>query len=125
VNYQTAAASYNVVKNHSGVQNATPHRLIDMLFEGLKERISQARGAMEYRNIELKGKKINSAIAILSGLRENLNKDEGGDVAENLDIVYSYVQSVLAKAHREDNSTLLDEASTLIDNIHSAWKEIA
>lgn len=124
MNYQSAAASYHGIKNQSGVENASPHRLIDMLFDGLSERITQAKGAMLYKNVELKGKKINGAIAIINGLRENLNKDDGGELAENLDGLYVYVQNILAKAHAENNENLLDEANLLIGNIHTAWKEI-
>jgi len=71
VNYQVAAASYSQVKHHSAVEDASPHKLIEMLFDGALERISQAKGAMEHGNVELKGHKINSAINIVNGLREN------------------------------------------------------
>lgn len=124
MNYQAAAHSYHNVRNQSGVENASPHRLIDMLFEGLQERITQAKGAIQYKNIELKGSRINSAISILNGLRENLNVDEGGEVAENLDTLYIYIQNILAKAHVENDADLLDQASGLIENVHSAWREI-
>ncbi len=124
MNYQNAAHSYHNVKNQSGVENASPHRLIDMLFEGLQERIIQAKGAMQFKNMELKGAKINSAISIINGLRENLNTDEGGELAENLDALYIYIQNILAKAHTENNTALLDEATVLINNVHTAWREI-
>ncbi len=124
MNYQSAAQSYNVVRNQSGVENASPHRLIDMLFEGLQERITQARGAIQYKNVEMKGSRINSAISIINGLRENLNTDDGGEIAENLDGLYVYIQKILAQAHVENNEVLLTEASELIENVHSAWREI-
>ncbi len=124
MNYQSAAQSYNVVRNQSGVENASPHRLIDMLFEGLQERITQAKGAIQYKNVEMKGSRINSAISIINGLRENLNTDDGGEIAENLDGLYVYIQKILAQAHVENNEVLLTEASELIENIHSAWREI-
>ncbi len=124
MNYQHAVSSYNGVKNHSGVESASPHQLIEMLMDGFQERIVQARGAMQYKNAELKGSRINSAIAIINGLRENLDKDSGGEIAENLDALYIYVQNILAKAHRENNVDLLDEASSLIENVQSAWKKI-
>lgn len=124
MNSQSAASSYNVVKNHSGVDSASPHQLISMLFDGVQERIVQAKGAIQYKNVDLKGKRINSAISIISGLRENLNTDEGGDIAENLDALYAYIQSIMFKAHLNNDIKLLDEASELIEDIRSAWKEI-
>jgi len=124
VNYQTAAASYNQVKAHSGVEDASPHKLIEMLFEGALERIAQAKGAMEHGNTELKGHKINGAINIINGLRENLNHDETGDISDNLELNYEYIGRVLSQAHIKNDPALLDEAYTLLNNIAGAWREI-
>ena len=124
MNYQVAAASYNQVKTHSAVEDASPHKLIDMLFDGLLERISQAKGAMVHKNVELKGKKINSAINIVNGLRENLNHDQGGELSQNLDGLYIYIQNVLSSAHASNDIAKLDEAATLVEDIASAWKQI-
>lgn len=121
---QFAVASYNNVKTQSGVEDASPHKLIEMLFEGLIERISQAKGAMQHGNVELKGKKINGAINILGGLRESLDTDNGGDLAENLNALYIYVQKILSQAHMGNDSSKLDEAGILISDIYSAWKQI-
>lgn len=125
MNYQAAAQSYNQVKTQSGVNDASPHKLIDMLYDGLLERISQAKGAMQHNNVELKGKKINGAINILGGLRENLDHAQAGEISENLDTLYIYVQTILAKAHSSNDIALLDEAGLLIKNVADAWKKIA
>ncbi len=125
MNYQVAAASYNKIKTHSAVDDASPHKLIDMLFDGALERITQAKGAMEHGNIELKGQKINGAINIVNGLRENLNHDNAADISENLEATYEYITRILSQAHAENDMKLLDEASTLLNNIAEAWKKIA
>lgn len=126
MNYQSAAASYNQVKTHSALESATPHRLIDMLYDGLLERISQAKGAIQHNNVELKGHKINSAINIVGGLRENLNHDEAesAEISANLDSLYVYITEILSKAHRTNDVALLDEASEHVQKIASAWKQI-
>ena len=95
-----------------------------MLYEGAIERIVQAKGAMEYGNIELKGSKINSAVSIVGGLRESLNTDVGGDLAMNLDSLYVYIQSLLSAAHIKNDAAKLDEAITLLGDLRSAWKQI-
>lgn len=125
MNYQVAAASYNKIKTHSAVDDASPHKLIDMLFDGALERIAQAKGAMEHGNIELKGKKINGAINIVNGLRENLNHDDATEISENLEATYEYITRILAQAHATNNAQQLDEAATLLSNIADAWKNIA
>lgn len=124
MNTQVALASYSKVNYGANVEIASPHRLIDMLFEGALERIIQAKGAMQYGNVELKGKKINDAVRIVGGLRENLNKEAGGDIAENLDALYVYIQSIMAKAHLNNDAKLLDEAGNLLGELRLAWKQI-
>lgn len=124
MNTRLALDSYSKVHYNANVEAASPHKLISMLFEGALERITQAKGAMQYGNIELKGKKINSAVAIVGGLRQSLDKDQGADIAENLDALYIYIQNVLARAHLKNDPALLDEASTLLAQLATAWKQI-
>ncbi|WP_045860438.1 flagellar export chaperone FliS [Teredinibacter purpureus] len=124
MNTQFAVDSYAKVHRQSNVEVASPHKLIDMLYEGALERIVQAKGAIQYNNIELRGKKINSAIAIVGGLRTSLDRDQGGDIAANLDGLYVYIQNILAKAHRNADAELLDEAAKLVGNMRDSWKQI-
>ncbi len=124
MNTQAALKSYAKVHYRANVEIASPHRLIDMLYEGAIERIVQAKGAMEFGNIELKGNKINSAVSIVGGLRESLNTDAGGDLAMNLDNLYVYVQGLLSAAHMKNDASKLDEAMVLLADLRSAWKQI-
>ncbi len=124
MNTQAAIKSYAKVHNRTNVEIASPHRLIDMLYEGAIERITQAKGAMEYGNVELKGAKINSAVSIIGGLRESLNPQEGGDLAMNLDNLYVYIQNLLARAHSDNDAGKLEEAATLLADLRDAWKQI-
>lgn len=124
MNTQTALKSYAKVQYRSDVEVASPHKLIDMLYEGAIERIVQAKGAMEYGNIEAKGNKLNSAIGIVGGLRESLNDDAAGELAMNLDNLYVYVQGLLSEAHIKNNPAKLDEAITLLTDLRTTWKKI-
>ena len=124
MNNQLAVNSYAKVHTHSSVESASPHKLIDMLYEGAIERITQARGAMRYKQTEAKGKRINQAISIVGGLRENLNLDQGGDIAENLDSLYIYIQSLLTKAHFSNDESKLEEAVNLLIDMRDAWRQI-
>lgn len=124
MNSQAALKSYAKVHYRSNVEVASPHKLVDMLFEGAIDRIMQAKGAMEHGQVELKGHKINSAISIVGGLRESLNVDEGGDLAVNLDGLYVYIQTTLSQAHIKNDGAKLAEAATLLNDLRSAWRQI-
>ena len=127
MNYQAAAASYKQVKNHSAVDSASPHKLIEMLFDGAVERVTQAKVAMQHKNMALKGNKINGAINIINGLRESLNHDEhdASDIAANLDGLYEYITRILSRAHITNDENLLNEAMTLLSELGEAWKQIS
>ncbi len=124
VNAQVALKQYGDVKVKAAVASANPHDLVQMLFDGLLERIAQTKGAMEQKNIELKNDKVNKAISILFGLRESLDQEQGGDLSSRLDSIYDYVQRRLWQAHMKNDPAILDECTALITDISHAWNEI-
>jgi flagellar protein FliS len=119
-----AALRYKQMNAESGAQSATPHQLILMLFNGAVERINQAKGHMQRGNIPEKGLLISKAIAIVGELQASLDLKVGGDLAENLFLLYDYINRRLLAANAENNVDYLDEAATLIKEIKSAWEEM-
>lgn len=125
MNAMAALQSYAQVKTHSGVTDASPHRLIQMLFEGGLERIAQAKGAIQQNNVENRSMYINKAANIIGGLRGSLDSDQGGDLADNLDSLYDYMTRRLYEANRDSNLDILDEVGGLLAEIKMAWDQIA
>lgn len=125
MNPYQAAQRYSSVKVHSGIGDASPHRLIQMLFEGALERIAQAKGAMLQNQIARKGELIGKAANIVAGLQGSLNDKEGGALAENLDSLYDYVIRRLSQANFSNDPAMLDECISLISEIKTAWDAIA
>jgi len=125
MNAAIALKQYQQMGAHSGVMDASPHRLIQMLLEGSLERILKAKGHMKQNNIPKKGEQISSAIAIVEGLRNSLDMDKGGEISQNLDALYEYVLTVLLKANINNDPGLLDEAGRLLSEIKMGWDAIA
>lgn len=125
MNSYSAVNSYASVKVHSGVESASPHRLIQMLFEGALERIAQAKGAIVQKQYERKGELINKAAAIVGGLQGSLNDTEGGALAANLDSLYDYIIRRLTQANYENSLEQLDECARLLGEVKTAWDAIA
>lgn len=124
MNSYSAVQNYSSVKVHSSVETASPHRLIQMLFEGALERIAQAKGAMAQNQIARKGELIGKAVAIVGGLQGSLNDKEGGALAANLDGLYDYIIRRLSQANYENNTEYLDECGRLLGEIKTAWDAI-
>ncbi len=120
----SALDQYNKVGIQGGVDAASPHRLIQMLMEGALDKIAIAKGHMQQGNIAEKGAHISWAIAIIDGLKVSLDKSAGGEIAENLDALYDYMQRTLLKANLDDDPALLDEVSGLMATIKDGWDNI-
>jgi len=115
--------SQNAVQ--TGIESASPHRLIQMLLEGALGKIAAAKGHMERREIQPKGQQIGGAISILEGLKSSLDKEKGGAIAQNLEDLYIYMERRLIEANRSNDTTLLDEVSDLLRQIKEAWDAIS
>jgi flagellar protein FliS len=115
--------SQNAVQ--TGVESASPHRLIQMLLEGALGKIAAAKGYMERGEIRPKGEQVGSAISIIEGLKCSLDHEKGGDIARNLEDLYSYMERRLIEASRGNDVSLLDEVSDLLKQIKEAWDAIA
>ena len=119
-----AMKQYQTVNVNAQVTEADPHRLIQMLLEGGLQRIAQAKGAMQYANIPLKGELIGKAMGIIGGLREAVDTDKGGEIAANLDNLYAFMQQRLSQANLNNDPAMLDEVATLLREIKEGWDGI-
>ena len=73
--------AYKTTNLEAELSVADPHRIVSMMYEGLFERIAQAKGAIERKDLEVKSDKINKAVAILTGLQTGLDMSLG-DVSQ-------------------------------------------
>ncbi|MBV1884953.1 MAG: flagellar export chaperone FliS [Gammaproteobacteria bacterium] len=120
-----ALDSYKVVGNQTGVVDANPHRLIQMLFEGALDRLNMAKGFIEHDNIEARSIYINKAISIIGGLQSSLNNEAGGEIADNLDSLYDYLMRRLYDANRQNSIEMVEEVLVLLKEIKSGWDSIS
>jgi flagellar protein FliS len=126
MSFNYAVDQYRQVKVQTGVQNADPHRLVAMLFEGLVEKILAARVRMaQGGSVAEKGTLITGAIAIIDALRASLDQEQGGAIAANLDALYEYMGRRLLEANLRNDTAALDEVVLLVRNIAEAWGAIA
>lgn len=124
MNQSSALKQYQQMGAHSGVMDATPHRLIQMLLDGALTRILSAKGALKQNNVAKKGEQIGSAISIIEGLRASLDFTKGGELSEKLDDLYEYINRILLQANIKNDASLLDEAGKLLSEIKMGWDAI-
>jgi flagellar protein FliS len=117
--------AYAQTNIESIVHEATPHKLIEMLFKGAKDALAQAVGAIEREDFEAKGKKISKATEIILNLQTYLDKEKGGEVAENLNELYTYMAKMLIDANRTNDLEKLREISGLLDTVADGWASMS
>ncbi len=115
------AQTYHQVAVESGVDSASPHTLIKMLFEGAIARLHNAVTCMENQQIERRSELISSALSIIGGLQSSLDLEKGGALAENLDGLYDYMQRQLFRATVDNDASLIAEVAGLLETLKEGW----
>lgn len=120
------AGAYRQVGVSTGVAAASPHQLVQMLFDGFDEALTQALGSMRSGAVESKCRAIGRATRIVDeGLKASLNLDEGGALAADLRALYAYVGKRLLQAQLNNDTAALDECRRLMQPLREAWAAIA
>lgn len=125
MNANTAIKAYAKVGLESSVTTADPHKLILLLYQGALLAISMAKSQIMRKEIAAKGKSISHAITIIDeGLKASLDKNAGGELAQNLSALYDYMNQRLFIANLKNDTDILDEVSRLLTELKGAWEEI-
>ena len=124
MNARTALGAYKVTKNQSAIDDASPHQLITMLLEGALERVASASGAMGRGEIAVSGESIGKAIGIIDSLRVSLDREQGGQIADNLSALYDYMTRRLLEANATKDADMLGEVAGLLREIKVAWDQV-
>jgi flagellar secretion chaperone FliS len=118
--------AYTRVGVETGVAEASPHKLILMLYDGAIVTLAAAARQMEDKDIPAKGLSLSKAIDIIdNGLCACLDLQSGGELAERLASLYEYMTARLLHANLHNDLAAIREVSTLLGELRSAWEEIA
>ncbi|MCB1625426.1 MAG: flagellar export chaperone FliS [Pseudomonadales bacterium] len=122
--YAQKLAAYQSVATHGGVAASDPHRLIVMLMDGALERIASARALAHQGAHAEKAQLLHRTVSIIDELRNCLDLEAGGELAHNLDSLYEYLCRRLLQISADAQFDSLDEVSTLLNGIRTAWLQI-
>jgi flagellar protein FliS len=98
----------------TAVETASPARLIVMLYDGAIRFINEAAYAMQQRDYETQNTKLQRAQRILAELISSLDFDKGGEIAENLFRLYTYMYNQLVEANINDDTARLEHVVGLL-----------
>ncbi len=116
---------YRQVGVETSISGASPHQLVKLLLDGFFEALTDCRGAMHKGDFEAKSHAFSRALRIVDeGLKASLNLEAGGEIAQNLHGLYSYVCLRLTQANLRNDEAILDECHNLMQPIREAWQNI-
>ncbi len=119
------AKAYQQIDVRSEVEEASPHRLIQLMMERVLTKLVVARGYMQRNAVAEKGSNISAAIGIISGLQVSLNHKPNARLSGNFDALYDYMTRRLLQANMQNDIALIDEVAGLMREVKEAWDAIA
>jgi len=124
-NPDAAVKQYEEIATQSRIEDASPHRLIQLMMERALEKIGLARTQMNEGRVQEKGNNISDAISIINGLQASLNHKADKRMSENFDALYAYMMRRLLEANLHNDDGKLGEVADLLRELKEAWDAIA
>ena len=110
--------------NQNNVQVESPHRLIEMMYEGVLRFNTQAKKSLADGNIEKRVYWLNRSAAIFSELMNSLNHKEDGVTSHYLEGLYAYQLEQITKANMEESAEVIDGINLVVRGLLDAWREV-
>jgi flagellar protein FliS len=124
MNALAALSQYGKIKDDTQTMYASPHQLMLMLFDGAIEAMSFTIGAIQNNDLALRSKQNTRSITIINGMRECLDMQAGGELANNLYALYQYMAQELFRASVKNDSDTIQNIQTMLKDIRGSWEKI-
>ena len=105
----------------SAVTTASPLQLVIMLYDGALRFIETATEALESGDRFKQNHASQKAQKIVTELMACLDMQRGGEVAQNLFALYSFVYNRLVEANLEDRSDYYAQAGKVLSDLKVSW----
>lgn len=99
-------------------------RQVVMLYDGAIRFVQQASEAIERGDYETRYNLIAKTNAIISGLQNSLDHENGGEVAKLLHDYYASIDARLFAVHRSNDTAVLESVLKELRMMRDAWQEI-
>jgi flagellar secretion chaperone FliS len=125
---RNGAAQYHAVRSHGQVAEASPARLVQIMFEHILSNLATAQGCMgriknnvPLNEVVVKCKAMGKAVRLIGQLDATLDMEKGGKISANLHNLYLYMLGRLTTANAENDATIVAEIANLVRTIKTGW----
>lgn len=115
---------YQTVDVRSRVEGASPHQLVQLLFDEMMAALQQAELSIKVNNLARKSERLSKALAILHALEASLNFEKGGEIAIGLAQLYQYAREQIIAGNRDNDPARIQAAVGPLNEIAGAWRQI-
>lgn len=122
MNVQSALNAYKET-NISEIEDASPHKLIELTFRDLKKNLLIIRHKLNEKK-KIGGIEAAKSVAAIEILKSSLNFEEGGEIAKNLFQIYEYSLNQINLVLKEDKEHELDTVISIISSLVDAWSSM-
>ena len=106
-------------------ESRSPLELVVLLYDGALANLTQAHEAASRGDVAQRGRSISKTLAIIGSLQENLNIEQGGAIAEELDRLYTYAMARLLDVTVKQDVSAITEIRKLLVGLREAWHQAA
>jgi flagellar protein FliS len=122
--FRAGSARYQSVDISSRIEGATPHQLVQIMYEELLKALDAMAFATSRGDYVQRGEHQSKVLAVLIGLETSLDFDKGGQIAVDLVAIYREARRLVIAGGREGDARLVMQAREMIQEISSAWDAI-
>lgn len=105
------------------IDTASREQILIMLYDGAIRFCRQALDAMESGDNKLKREKISRALAIVTEFSNTLDREIGGEIADNLDALYHFMIRELTSANLQNDSEKITVVIGLLCELRETWMQ--
>ena len=106
------------------IKTAGPGKLLLMLYQGSIKFMKLAVKGIELNNIEAAHENIIKAQNIILELKGTLNKEQGGEIAKNLERLYDFIYQELLRANLRKEKEHIENVIPLVEDLFESYQEI-
>ena len=107
------------------VRSSTPMELVVMLYDGALRQSAVAIDAMTRRDIPTRRTALSKTMAIISELQSTLDMAQGGDIAVELDRLYTWMTDSLVRATVQQDPTPIHDVRKILGILRDGWHQAA
>lgn len=120
----TSSYALQVYRNTATLVDDKKHILLTV-YEGLVNLLERARRGIEEKSPKERGEAIGKALAVIGELDCALDREVGGEIAENLENLYRFTSLQLTLANVKNDLDALDAARRVIETLKEAFEQAA